>query len=51
MNATLADGALTFSDGSNSGIVLKNIAVSANKQQATLEVEIPQKATMTCGRI
>ena len=44
MNATLADGALTFSDGSNSGIVLKNIAVSANKQQATLEVEIPQKS-------
>lgn len=51
MSATLADGALTFSDGSNSGIVLKNIAVSADKQQATLEVEIPQKATMTCGRI
>ena len=44
MNATLADGALTFSDGSNSGIVLKNIAVSADKQQATLEVEIPQKS-------
>ena len=44
MSATLADGALTFSDGSNSGIVLKNIAVSANKQQATLEVEIPQKS-------
>lgn len=44
MSATLADGALTFSDGSNSGIVLKNIAVSADKQQATLEVEIPQKS-------
>ncbi len=44
MSATLADGALTFSDGSNSGIVLKNIAVSADEQQATLEVEIPQKS-------
>lgn len=44
MSATLTDGALTFSDGSNSGIVLKNIAVSADKQQATLEVEIPQKS-------
>lgn len=44
MSATLADGALTFSDGSNSGIVLKNIAVSADEQQATLEAEIPQKS-------
>lgn len=43
MGATLADGALTFSDGSNSGIVLKNIAVSSDQTQATLQVEIPQK--------
>ncbi len=42
MNATLEDGALTFSDGSNSGIVISNVS-SAAGDQMTLDVKIPTK--------
>ena len=41
MSSTLADGALTFSDGTNSGIVIRNVSSSAGDQM-TLEVVIPE---------
>ena len=41
MNLGLADGALTFSDGSNSGIVIKNVS-STDGAYMTLDVEIPK---------
>lgn len=40
MSATLEDGALTFSDGTNSGIVIQNVSGSAGSQM-TLDVTIP----------
>ena len=40
LSATINDGALTFSDGSNSGIVIKNVS-SSNGNQMTFDVEIP----------
>ncbi len=42
MDATLEDGALTFSDGSNSGIVISNVSSAAGNQM-TLDVKIPTK--------
>ncbi len=41
MNLGLLDGALTFSDGSNSGIVIKNVS-STDGSYMTLDVEIPK---------
>lgn len=41
MNLGLQDGALTFSDGSNSGIVIKNVS-KAGGDFMTLDVEIPK---------
>ncbi|MCI8760757.1 MAG: hypothetical protein HFJ34_06590 [Clostridia bacterium] len=41
MNLGLKDGALTFSDGSNSGIVIKNVS-STDGPYMTLDVEIPK---------
>lgn len=41
MNATLADGALTFSDGTNSGIVIKNVRDVGDGVHMACEVEIP----------
>lgn len=41
MTAGLADGALTFTDGSNSGIQIKNVSVSGS--QMTCEVVIPKE--------
>lgn len=43
MSATLSDGALTYDNGSNSGIVISNVKLSADKKQATLDVTVPQK--------
>ncbi|MCM1081985.1 MAG: DUF4214 domain-containing protein [Clostridium sp.] len=42
LDAGLADGALTFSDGSNSGIVISNVSSAAGNQM-TLDVKIPTK--------
>ncbi len=41
MNLGLKDGALTFSDGGNSGIVIKNVS-KTNGAYMTLDVEIPK---------
>ena len=41
MNKGLADGALTFSDGSNSGIVIKNVSGSGGSYM-TFDVDIPE---------
>lgn len=41
MNLGLKDGALTFSDGSNSGIVIKNVS-KTDGSYMTLDVEIPK---------
>ena len=43
MSKTLADGALTFDNGSNSGIVIENVKLSSDAKQATLDVTVPQK--------
>ena len=43
MSKTLADGALTFDNGSNSGIVIENVKLSSDGKQATLDVIVPQK--------
>lgn len=40
MDAGLEDGALTFSDGSNSGIVIENVS-SVNDEHMTIDVTIP----------
>lgn len=42
MNLGLSDGALTFSDGSNSGIVIKNVS-KTDGEYMTLDVEIPKE--------
>ena len=42
MSDTLEDGALSFSDGSNSGIVISNVSSSSGNQM-TLDVSIPSK--------
>lgn len=44
MDLGLKDGALTFSDGTNSGIVIKNVS-SAEGNYMTLDVEIPNEDT------
>lgn len=41
LSKTLEDGALTFSDGTNSGIVISNVS-SAAGDQMTLDVSIPK---------
>ncbi len=41
MNAGFEDGALTFSDGSNSGIVIENVS-SYNDDRMTISVTIPE---------
>lgn len=41
LNKTLADGALTFSDGTNSGIVISDVKRSSDGSQMTLNVSIP----------
>lgn len=43
MSKTLADGALTLDNGSNSGIVIENVKLSSDGKQATLDVTVPQK--------
>lgn len=43
MSKTLEDGALTYSDGTNSGIVISNVSSSAGEQM-TIDVSIPQAA-------
>lgn len=42
LSKTLADGALTFSDGTNSGIVISNVKSSSGGSQMTLDVSIPE---------
>lgn len=41
LNKKLTDGALTFSDGTNSGIVISNIKRNSDGSQMTLDVSIP----------
>lgn len=41
LDKTLADGALTFSDGTNSGIVISNVKRNSDSSQMTLNVSIP----------
>lgn len=43
ISKTLSDGALTFSDGSNSCIEINNIRLSADGTQAYCDVSIPKK--------
>ncbi|MFQ9511677.1 MAG: Ig-like domain-containing protein, partial [Lachnospiraceae bacterium] len=43
LSKTLVDGALTFSDGTNSGIVIENVSSSSGNQM-TLDVKIPDAA-------
>lgn len=43
ISKTLSDGALTFSDGSNSCIEINNIRLSADGTQAFCDVSIPKK--------
>ena len=44
LDKKLADGALTFSDGSNSGIVINNVKRNSDGSQMTLDVSIPDGA-------
>lgn len=44
LDKKLSDGALTFSDGSNSGIVINNVKRNSDGSQMTLDVSIPDGA-------
>ncbi len=41
MSHSLADGALTYMDGTNSGIVIENIQLNSDKKTATMDVRVP----------